>query len=277
MDGGPTTPRERHWRRWARHLRVWRRFVIMAFVREAAYHAHFVVGRLDGIAQLALAVTVFLLVYRYTDAVAGWSRDEALLLTGIYRIVEGLIALQIAPNMRAIAGYIRRGELDFYLLRPVSSQFLVSLRRLQPDELGNVLVGLGLAVYAGNAAGVRWGAAGLVEAAAFLLRGLVLLYALWFATVTLAFWLVQVDTLDLLFYSLFETARYPVSYFAAAGPRGPHLRYPGRLRHDLPGAGPPCGAERRLLPLGILLAAGALLGSRAFWNAAVRHYGSASS
>ena len=43
--------------------------------------------------------------------------------------VEGLIALQITPNMRSISGYIRRGEMDFYLLRPVSSQFAVNRAR----------------------------------------------------------------------------------------------------------------------------------------------------
>lgn len=71
---------ERPGRRVARHLRVWRQFVIMAFVREAEYRVHFLLSFFDGLAQLALAVATFLLIYRYTDTIAGWTRDEALLL-----------------------------------------------------------------------------------------------------------------------------------------------------------------------------------------------------
>src|SRR6476661_1946969 len=196
-----------------RYFRLWRQFVITAFIREAEYRMNFVIGVGEGLAQLALAVISFLLLYRFTDQVAGWTQAEVLILVGVYRIVEGLINLQIAPNMQAISGYIRRGEMDFILLRPVSSQFLVSLRTLALPEAVNVLIGLGLTIYAGGQAGVRWSLAGAIEACAFALCGLLLLYALWLFTVTFSFWLVQVNNLDMLFTSLFETARYPVSFF----------------------------------------------------------------
>src|SRR5947209_1253924 len=124
------------------HLRLWRQFLITAVVREAEYRVNFLLSVGEGVVQLALAVFTFLIVYRFTDSVAGWSRAQVLLLVGVYRIVEGLINLQIAPNMLAISGYIRRGEMDFLLLRPVSSQFLVSLRTMSLAEAGNVLIGL---------------------------------------------------------------------------------------------------------------------------------------
>src|SRR6476469_6230284 len=166
-----------------RYFRLWRQFVITAFIREAEYRMNFVIGVGEGLAQLALAVISFLLLYRFADQVAGWTQAEVLMLVGVYRIVEGLINLQIAPNMQAISGYIRRGEMDFMLLRPVSSQFLVSLRTLALPEGVNVLIGL------------------------------LMLYALWLFMVTFAFWLVQIENLDIFFYSLFETARYPVTFF----------------------------------------------------------------
>ncbi len=104
-----------------RYLRLWRRFAIIALVREAEYRVNFLISTAQGLAELALAVLSLLLLYRFTDQVAGWSRAQVLLLTGVYRLVDGLIALQIAPNMTAVSGYIRQGELDFLLLRPVSN------------------------------------------------------------------------------------------------------------------------------------------------------------
>lgn len=260
-----------------RYLRLWRQFLVTAFVRESEYRVNLLVGVGEGVAQLALAVLTFLIVYRFTDQVAGWSRDEVLLLVGIYRVVDALISLQIAPNMLAVSGYVRTGELDFLLLRPVSSQFLVSLRSMALPEAVNALIGLGLAVYAGNLAGVQWSVAGVVQAAAFGACGLVLLYSLWFFLVTLSFWLVQVDTLDTLFYGFFETARYPVSFFKGLVRTLLIFAFPVAFATTFPTQALLGEADSGLLAAGVVLAAGVLVAANRFWTYAVRRYSSASS
>src|SRR5215212_4072331 len=257
-----------------RYLRLWRQFAITAFVREAEYRMNFVIGVGEGLAQLALAVISFLLLYRFTDQVAGWTQAEVLMLVGVYRIVEGLITLQIAPNMRAITGYIRSGEMDFMLLRPVSSQFLVSLRTLALPEGVNVLIGMLLVLYAGGAADVQWG---VLAAGAFGLCGLLMLYALWLFMVTFAFWLVQIDNLDTFFYSLFETARYPVTFFKGLLRALLTFAFPVAFATTFPTQALRGQADLRLLPVGVVLAAALLFGTHVFWNFAVRHYSSASS
>jgi ABC-2 type transport system permease protein len=260
-----------------RYLRLWRQFVITAFMREAEYRLNFVIGVGEGLAQLALAVISFLLLYRFTDQVAGWTQAEVLMLVGVYRIVEGLINMQIAPNMQAISGYIRRGEMDFILLRPVSSQFMVSLRMLALPEAVNALIGVLLVIYAGEMAGVRWSIAGVLAAGAFGLCGLLLLYALWLFLMTFSFWLIQVDNLDVLFYSLLETARYPVAFFKGLLRTLLTFAFPIAFATTFPAQALRGEADMRLLPAGLALAAAALLGTHLFWNYAVRHYSSASS
>ncbi len=259
------------------YFRLWRRFATIAFVRLMEYRFRFFVGIGTGLAELALAVLTFLIVYQFTDEVAGWSRAQVLLLTGIYRDVDGLISLQIAPNMQAISGYIREGEMDFILLGPVSSRFLVSTRQMGLTAIFNIVAGLALAIYAGNLAGVQWSVTGVMEATCFPLCGLLLLCCLWFFIVTFSFWLVQVDTLDSLFYSLFETARYPVSFFKGLLRGLLTFAFPVAFATTFPAQALLGGANPAYLPFGILLAALALVGTHRFWNYAVRHYSSASS
>ncbi len=259
-----------------RYLRLWRQFVVTAFVREAEYRVNFLVSVGEGLIQLALAVFTFVLLYRFTDEVAGWSRAEVLMLVGIYRVVDSVIAMQIAPNVTAISGYIRTGEMDFLLLRPVSSQFLVSLRRLALPEAVNGLIGLGLAIYAGNLAGVRWTMLGIGEAAVLGVCGLILLYSLWFCLVTCAFWL-QSLPLDNLFYQIFETARYPVSFFKGLVRMLLTFAFPVAFATTFPAQALLGEIDHRLLPAGIILAALALVATHRFWTYAVRHYSSASS
>lgn len=260
-----------------RYLRLWRRFVIMAFVREAEYRVNFAVSVLEGIAQLALALLTFALLYRYTDTVAGWSADEALMLVGVYRAMDGLLALQVAPNMIRAANYVSRGELDFILLRPVSSRFVVSLRWLQLPEAVNVLIGLALAWWAGERAGVEWSLAGILSAAAFAACGLVLLYCLWFLSVTFTFWLVRTASISYLFYDAWQTARYPVSFFKGAVRAILTFAIPVAFATTFPTEALLGRADGRLLLAGLLLTAAALAGTQRFWDYAVRHYSSASS
>ena len=260
-----------------RYARLWWRFVGLSCVRELEYRVNFALGVLEGLAQLALAVVTFLLVYRFTPAVAGWTEAQALLLVGVYRVVDAAVSLQIAPNMAAISGAIRQGDMDFLLLRPVSSQFLVSLRLLSPPEAVNLLIGALLVVVAGNAAGVAWSAGRMAVMLGFLLCGLLLLYALWFAIATCAFWLVQVDTLDALVLGVFQAARYPVDYFKGWLRALLTFAVPVAFATSFPAEALLGRADLRLLPVGMLLAALALAASHRFWAFALRHYTSASS
>jgi len=192
-----------------RHARVWRRCVLNALARETEYRANTVAIVAEGMAQVALAVMTFLVVYRFTPSIAGWTRPQALILVGVYRVAEGLINLQVAPNMASIGSVIRRGDMDYVLLRPVSSQFLVSVRTLTLSEGANVCIGLGITLYAAHAAGVQWSVSDELQAGIVLCCGVVLLYAVWFAIMTCSFWLVQVNNLDVLFFAVFGGRQVP--------------------------------------------------------------------
>jgi ABC-2 type transport system permease protein len=260
-----------------RYLRLWRRFLVNALVREAEYRASFALAALEGLSQVLLVVLAFELIYQFSDAIAGWRREQILLLIGVYRIADGVVSTQIAPNMLALPGYVRTGELDFHLLRPVSSQFLVSTRRLTLPEATNVLIGLGLIAYAAGPAGVVWDLLAIARALVLLLCGLVLLYAVWFAIMTCSVWLVTIDTLDTLFFSLFQAARYPVQFFSGAARALFTFAFPVAFATTFPTEALLGRGDTRLVPLAVLLAGAALVGTHLFWRRALRRYESASS
>ena len=260
-----------------RYLRLWRRFVTLALVREAEYRLNFAVNVLEGFAQLGVVVLTYALVYRFTDRVAGWTAAEALMLVGVYRALDGLLALQIAPNLMRMSRYIGEGELDFILLSPVSSQFLVSLRWLQLPEIVNVLIGVALTIYAGGRAGITWSAPHVLDALVLAGCGLVLLYCLWFALVTLAFWLVKVEALGFLFYDVWQAGRYPVDYFKTSVRLLLTFIFPVAFATTFPTQALRGDVDPRLLVVGPALAALALLLAHRFWTFAVRRYSSASS
>ncbi len=258
------------------HLRLWRQFWITAFVREAAFRANFFVSAFSALTQVALALITFALIFQFVPSIAAWTQAQVLLVVGIYRIVDGIVSAQIAPNMRAIDGYVEKGDLDLLLMRPVASQLLISTRLVQLPELINIPIGLALVAYAGAQAGVVWSITGIGAAAVFLLCGIVVLYALWFMLMTLAVWLTW-SPFEGIFYSLFDTARYPVDFFPGGVRALLTFVVPAAFATTFPAEALLGRADPRMLPVGLALAAGALLASHLFWNYALRRYSSASS
>jgi ABC-2 type transport system permease protein len=260
-----------------RYLRLWRRFFLNAAVRETEYRGGFFLAVFEAVARLALVWLTFGLIYRYTDRVAGWSQDEVLVLVGVFRIVDGLIHAFVAPNMGRIPDYVRQGELDFHLLRPVDSQFLVSTRRMELSQLADVAIGVGIVLHGASRAGIAWSPLAVAQAALLALCGLLLLYAAWFAIMTCAFWLVSIGNLEELFFGLWEGARYPVQFFSGAMRALFTFGFPVAFATTFPTEALLGRAPAWSLPVGLALAAAALTGSHLFWRRALRQYESASS
>ncbi|MCE7984537.1 MAG: hypothetical protein DYG89_25470 [Caldilinea sp. CFX5] len=71
-------------------------------------------------------------LFAQVESVEGWTFAMTLALLGVYLTLEAVRHLFIEPSLDALAGMggaIREGRFDFMLLRPVNTQFLVSIHR----------------------------------------------------------------------------------------------------------------------------------------------------
>jgi ABC-2 type transport system permease protein len=210
-------PLDRSWlHRQRRHLRLWRRFFAQAIVRETHYRAHFLSTLLVGLVRLGLGIVPTLLLFGFTREVHGWSRAEVIALVGVFQIVTGLMAAFVAPNLNRMTTYLTEGELDGVLLRPVSSQFYLTLRWINVAELSNVASGVVVLVLGLAQAGVAPGIGQIVQAFVLGVCGLVLLATVWSAMAFLAFWLQSVTPIGAIYLTLVEAGRYPLAFFPVA-------------------------------------------------------------
>ena len=79
----------------------------------------------------------------------GWSWEDALIVLGIFTVLQGFSSTFLAPNLNGIVGHVQEGTLDFVLLKPISSQFWLSTRTLSPWGLPDLVFGGVLIAYAG--------------------------------------------------------------------------------------------------------------------------------
>lgn len=171
---------------------------------------------LDGLISLfwtATALAPLFVVYAERQFIAGWSFGESLLVIGWFTLLQGILEGAINPSLAGVVEHIRKGTLDFVLLKPADAQFLVSTARFLPWRAINVVVALGIFVYAFSLLGRAPSILGLAAAGVLLATSVLLLYSLWILTVAAAFYVVKVDNLTYFFTSIFDAARWPASVF----------------------------------------------------------------
>jgi len=171
---------------------------------------------LDGLisifAVFPVALPIFV-VFQGREQIAGWTLPEAVLVTAWFITLDAVIEGAISPSLTAVVDHIRRGTLDFVLLKPADAQFLVSTAKFQPWRLTHVVAAVALFAYAFARMGHLPSILGVLSA--LLLWGVAtaLLYSMWILTVSAAFYVVKVDNLTYLFSSIFDAARWPASIF----------------------------------------------------------------
>ena len=261
-----------------RYLRVWWAFAHSSLMREMSYRASFYMGALRNLIWLALALVNIEILFSHTDALVGWTKPQLLLLLGLARLGQSITGFFFANNMFAIADYIMSGQMDYILLKPISSQFTASLRYVRIHALPDMLINAGLAIHALRLMGHAPGPTQMVAFAVLFAAGLAMMYALWLALATLSFWLVrQAPNIAELFDTLYEAARYPRRIFAPGLQMVVTYVVPLAFVTLFPAQALSSGIAWRY-PLGALpLAALILYLSSRIWRLGTRSYTSASS
>ena len=157
-----------------------------------------------------------LVVFGRRQGVAGWSFEEALVVVGWFMVMKGVLEGAVNPSLASVVEHIRKGTLDFVLLKPADAQFLVSTQKFQPWRVVDAIAGVVVFAIAFRRLG-RWPDPAHVAAAALLLGcAALILYSVWILVVSAAFFVVKVDNLSFLFSSIFDAARWPVTVFRGA-------------------------------------------------------------
>ncbi|HEX5752631.1 MAG TPA: ABC-2 family transporter protein [Archangium sp.] len=177
------------------------------------YRGDFVIEGIISLFWTATALAPLFVVYRERQSIAGWSFGEALLVIGWFTLLQGILEGAINPSLTGVVEHIRKGTLDFVLLKPADAQFLVSTARFLPWRSINVLAGLGLFAYGFHLIGRAPSLVGVLASLVLLGTSVLLLYSLWILTVSAAFYVVKVDNLTYFFTSIFDAARWPASVF----------------------------------------------------------------
>jgi ABC-2 type transport system permease protein len=195
------------------YLKIFSTLVKLNLQISLAYRVDTLINILVNLMWLGWELLGLRIIFSNTATLAGWGPGQLIALLGVFRLVNMLMAALIWPNTEKFNSSIRDGSLDYTLLQPVSSLFLVSFSRMVLWRIWDLLLAIALIVVGVRMSG---GSADIQQLLVFMLlsfSGAIVIYSLWIAMISLTFWFVKFDNNVTILQALLDAGRYPATVY----------------------------------------------------------------
>jgi ABC-2 type transport system permease protein len=267
-----------------RYLRLLWAMARYSLARELAFRGNF----LAKVSVEVLWLFILLVFYRTifqrmpsNASIAEWTESRYMFFVGCYFALEGLIETFFLENCNAFADLVRSGDLDFYLLKPIDEQFLISLRDIDWSTAPNVLMGGAVMVLALLQMDWTFDPVRLVVFLVMLACGAAIAYSFLILLTSTSVYFVRNQSLYEMWWLFTSLMRYPRDIFRRnwAAPIGWVFSFviPVMLVIHVPASVMVKVFDPAMIAFTIVVTLLLLLISRKFFRASLRRYRSASS
>ena len=200
----------------ARYLKLYLHFVRFSLGKTFSFRVNFWFRILMDVIYAAILIFFYEIIYAKVGSLTGWTRSQALVFVGACLVLDSIQMTFFSDNLNSFSEKVRQGDLDYYLVRPISPLFMMTLREVSINSALNLLIACSiLGVYLSGV----WSDVSFSRLALFfalLLNGAYLYYLTRLLFVLPVFWLGSIRGLDTLFYNLYYCVDRPDAIF-----RGP--------------------------------------------------------
>jgi ABC-2 type transport system permease protein len=276
--------------------RVFLTFARNSLIRDMTFRTNFILDSISSASWTLMNVGFYLLIFHHAPSIgpdSGWGKYEFFIFLATTWFINSIVQAFLMPNADEFSELIRTGNLDFALLKPIDTQFLISFQRVEWSSLVNVVTGLvlmGISLWKLTTRPVDplvldWFAVAAYPV--YVLMGVGILYSLMISLAATSIWLGRNQSLYDFWFYITTFARYPMEiyrrgwgvplwgFFTFVVPVLVVVNVPARLLAQP--LRPRAWWEWPLAAFAVAATAACLLGSRRLFKRALLSYGSASS
>jgi ABC-2 type transport system permease protein len=196
-------------------LKLLSAFLKVNIQMSLAYRADTVVNILLNLMWLGWELLSLNIIFSNTETIGGWGFGELIALLGVFRLVNTLMFAVIWPNTEKFNQSIRDGSMDYTLLQPVNSMFLVTFSRITVWRVWDLFLAIALIVIGINMNGDTTTPLQILSFILLTISGAVVIYSLWIVLIALTFWFTKFDNNVTILHALMDAGRYPVTVYPA--------------------------------------------------------------
>ena len=260
-----------------KYLKVYTKFLHTSLASELEYKTNIIIDLITAILSLLGSIFLLSIFFQSNSRIGGWEFEQALIIQGIYTILNGITNTWFNPNLTEIVKHIREGTLDFVLLKPIDSQFFISLKKINPSGILEIILGICLLIYCIRINQINFNLSFLTLSLITIICSICILYSLWFFISTTTIWFVKTWNATEVLRSFLYIGRFPLNSFSFSLRIFFSIFIPIAFITTIPSEVFLGISEFWKIFLEVLVALTFLLTSRKFWLFALRYYSSASS
>ena len=204
------------------YLTVFWTFVRNSLVRDMTFRSNFWIECVASTSWIFMNIGFYMLIFTYTKQIgpeSGWGKYEFFVFLATTMFINSVVQSMFMPNAQQFSELIRTGGLDFALLKPIDTQFIISLQRMQWSALANFFVGLILLAVS------LWQLTTRAENPLtispfvwllypfYILCGILILYSLMMSLAATSIWLGRNQTLYNFWFYITNFSRYPMEIY----------------------------------------------------------------
>jgi ABC-2 type transport system permease protein len=182
--------------------------------REMSFKGNFLLWIIVELLWFGLQLCFVSVIYSQTESVGSWTKWQMVLLVGASNFIQQIFQAFFLTNCTNLSELVRTGKMDFLLLLPLNTRFIVSLRVVDLGAFANALFALCVMTFAAVKLGLHPTFGQFAGFGALCMAGVLLHYSLMFILSTICFWTVRAQGIVWGYYNLFNIARLPDEAFA---------------------------------------------------------------
>ena len=204
------------------YMRVFATFARNSLVRNMLFRTNFIIESISSVSWALMNVGFYSIIFQHTPSIGratGWEQYEFYVFLGTTWLINSIVQTFFMPNAEEFSELIRTGGLDFALLKPIDTQFLISFRKVDWSGLANVLVAIALLAISLSHLTTRTSHPWHLEPAIFWLYpfyiccGIIILYSLMTCLAATSIWLGRNQTLYDFWFYITNFSRYPMEIY----------------------------------------------------------------
>ena len=260
-----------------RYVRLYAYLLRFSFSRAMEFRVDFFFRIGMDMLWAAMHIVYFTVIFMHTGLLGGWNYDQVLIFAGVLFVTDAFQMTLFSNNLWWFPIHVNKGDLDYYLVRPVSSLFFLSLKEFAANSFVNLLIALSVLTWTlvrypdpipGSMIGLLAVLIGL---------GVFIDYLIHVIFLIPVFWIHNADGLKTLFWNLGSTGSRPHGIYKGWTRRILTTVLPFALIASYPVEGLFGGKPAvTLLHMGAVAVGGSLV-LAVFWRMGLRAYSSASS
>jgi len=194
------------------NLKTYKIFFLQYLKSMLSHKIDFILNVLSISLNQLISLIFLYIIHTTVPNLNGWSTDELLLLYSLFLFNKGLAGF-FTNGLYDIEYYIKKGELDRYLIRPVSPLTQILMGNVDFTQIVNIVAGIGLLIYTIPSLNVILNVKTCLIFTTFTLISLVLFFSIKLLTMSIAFWTLTSFPLTIAVENLSDFSKYPINIF----------------------------------------------------------------